>query len=85
MKVKKTLAILVLLFGVTILAVGIKQINSSKVPNTCVVNFARSLGGKASFDLKQSSQKNRYRGIVEISLGAFFICVGGVLLYKLKK
>jgi len=83
--VKRSLAILVFIFGVTMLSVGIKQINRSKVPNTCVVNFARSLGGKASFDLKQPSQKNRYRGIVDISLGALFICVGGVLLFKLKK
>jgi hypothetical protein len=82
---KKSLAILVLLLGCAILSIGIKQMSRSKAPNACVVNFAKALGGKASFDLRQSSQKDRYYGIADISFGIFFICAGGTLLFKLKK
>ena len=85
MDVRKLLAILVLFLGLLILIVGIRLVDRGKSPNTCVVDFAKSLGGKASFDLRQSSQKDRYYGKAGIILGTVFICAGGVFLFKLKK
>ncbi|MFK5927045.1 MAG: hypothetical protein QM483_10485 [Desulfuromusa sp.] len=85
MKPMKVLAISFLLFGLLFLVVGISQIGTAKTPNTCIVSFAKSLGGKASFELDQSVQKCKALGIAGISFGVVFTLAGGALLLKAKK
>ncbi len=57
----------------------------SRNPNTCVVSFAKSLGGKASFELGQSVKKDRLFGVAGISVGVVFTLVGGIFLFKSKR
>ncbi len=85
MNVKKMFAFMLLFFGIVSLVVGVGQINKGVTPNTCVVSFAKSLGGKASFELDQSTQKAKSRGIVGVSVGVIFSLAGGVLLLKSRK
>ncbi len=79
MRVKTVFGLIFLLFGFVSFCVGIGQIIKGATPDTCIVSFSRSLGGKASFDHEQSLQQAKYRGTVGASLGVVF-CLGGSLL-----
>ena len=85
MGVKKVMTTLLLVLGMASMVVGLGQINESRNPNTCIVSFAKSLGGKASFELGQSVQKDRLLGIAGLSVGFLFVLVGGALLLKTKE
>jgi hypothetical protein len=67
------------------LIVGVSEYRKSQHPNACVVDFSKSLGGKASLVLKQSTDRNRYYGISAISVGGIFTLAGCTLLLKIKK
>ncbi|WP_321368546.1 hypothetical protein [uncultured Desulfuromusa sp.] len=81
----KIIAVLILLAGLALSTVGIRQVNRAKTPNTCIVNFAKSLGGKSSFNLRESLQKDRHAGIIGITLGVVFVCAGLIILFHPKK
>ena len=85
MAVKKIAAMVLLLLGAVFIITGILGYNKSRHPNGCVVDFSRSLGGKASLALKNSTQRSRYLGISVISGGVVFTLAGCVLLFKSKK
>jgi len=85
MTIKKKIAILSLFLGVIFIVSGIFEYNKSCHPNSCIVNFSKSLGGKASLALKKTTQRTRYYGIAMISAGAIFTLVGGVFLCRTKK
>lgn len=82
MPAKKIFAAFLIVLGVVAFNVGLTQYKRSQTPNHCVVGFAKSLGGKASFDLDQSTQRGKYLGIAKIIGGIFFIGTGGVFLFK---
>ncbi|MEA3544094.1 MAG: hypothetical protein U9R69_02615 [Thermodesulfobacteriota bacterium] len=82
MAAKKISGTLLILLGITVLGVGICQYNKSRTPNTCIVSFAKSLGGKASMELENSIQRARGYGIAGISGGVVLALAGGVLLLK---
>ena len=85
MAVKKISAVVLLLLGAVFIVSGLLGYNKSRHPNVCVVDFSRSLGGKASLALKNSIQRNSYLGIATISGGVIFTLAGCVLLFKSKK
>ncbi|MEA3362175.1 MAG: hypothetical protein U9Q61_02745 [Thermodesulfobacteriota bacterium] len=85
MLTKKISGVVLLLLGTVLLMVGISQYNKSCTPNSCIVSFSRSLGGKASLAFENSIQRAKYYGIAGISVGAVLILAGGVLILKSKK
>ena len=85
MAAKKISGFVLILLGVFFLTVGISEYRKSQHPNACVVDFSKSLGGKASLALKKSTDRNRYYGISAISVGGVFTIAGGILLLKTKK
>ena len=85
MFVKKISGTILILLGIVIFTAGMCQYGKSQTPNTCVVSFTKSLGGKASMEFKDSIQRARYYGIAGISVGVVFALAGGVLLFKSRK
>ncbi|RLB70726.1 MAG: hypothetical protein DRH07_07990 [Deltaproteobacteria bacterium] len=85
MATKKNSGFVLILLGAVFLTVGVFEYNKSQNPNGCVLNFSKSLGGKASFAFKKSTQQSRYLGIAAISGGVIFTLTGCVLLLKSKK
>ena len=82
MPAKKIFAAFLFVLGALAINAGLTQYKKSQVPNHCVVGFAKSLGGQASFKLDQSLQQGKYLGIAKIVGGIFFIGAGGVFLFK---
>ena len=85
MATKRISGFILILLGAVFIVSGILGYNKSRHPNSCVVDFSRSLGGRASLALKNSTQRNKYLGIVAISGGVIFTLAGCVLLFKSKK
>ncbi len=85
MTTRKLSAVILLSLGITFLAVGFSAYHKSQQPNGCILNFSKSLGGKASLEFKNSIQQERYYGIATIAVGIIFTLSGGVLLFKMKK
>ena len=85
MATKRISGFILILLGAGFIASGVLGYNKSRHPNGCVVDFSRSLGGKASLALKNSTQRSRYLGISVISGGVVFTLAGCVLLFKSKK
>ena len=85
MTAKKISGIVLLLLGIVIFVVGSYQYSKSQTPNTCIVNFTKSLGGKASMDFSDSIQRSRGYGIAGISIGVIFTLAGCVILIKARK
>jgi len=85
MSVKKVSGTILILLGIGFLIVGMCQYSKAQTPNTCIVSFTKSLGGKASMEFKDSIQRARYYGIAGISMGVVFALAGGVLLFKSRK
>ncbi|SEA77997.1 hypothetical protein SAMN05660420_03161 [Desulfuromusa kysingii] len=81
----KMIAIVILLVGLGTAFIGIRQVYQLKVQNTCVVGFTKSLGGRASFELRESLHKQRNRAIMGIFLGGIGAGTGAILLFYLKK
>jgi len=82
MPAKKIFAAFLIVLGVVAFNAGRAQYKNSQTPSHCVIEFAKSMGGQASFDLDQSSQRGKYLGIAKIIGGIFFIGAGGVFLFK---
>ena len=82
MSAKKITGTILILLGTLIFIAGICQYYKSRTPNTCIVSFSKSLGGKASMEFENSIQRARYYGITGISVGVIFTLAGGVLLFK---
>ena len=82
MSVKSKSGIVLILLGVVFLIAGIGQYNKARTPNTCVVSFTKSLGGKASMEFENSIRQKRYNGMSGISGGVVFVLAGVVLLIK---
>ena len=85
MAAKKISGFIFLLLGAVLIVSGISEYNKSRHPNACIIDFSKSLGGKASLALKKSTDRNRYCGISAISVGGIFTLAGGTLLLKTKK
>jgi len=85
MATKRISGFVLILLGAVFLTVGIFEYNKSQHPNGCVLNFSKSLGGKASFAFKKSTQQSRYYGIASVSGGVVFTLVGWILILKPKK
>ena len=85
MSAKKIFALVLILLGAISVASGISQYNKVRTPNTCIVSFAKSQGGKASFELDQSIRRARYYGITVASSGIVFVILGGILFFRPKK
>lgn len=85
MSANKKFALVLILLGGLSVASGISQYNKLRTPNTCIVSFSKSLGGKASFELDQSNRRARYYGITVASSGIVFVVLGGVLFFRSKK
>ncbi|MDA3902641.1 MAG: hypothetical protein PF441_04225 [Desulfuromusa sp.] len=85
MSVKKISGIVLVLLGTVLLSAGIFQYGKSSTPNTCIVSFSKSLGGKASMVFENSIQRGKYYGMAGISVGGVFFLVGGALFIKSKK
>lgn len=82
MSAKKIFALVLILLGAISVVSGISQYNKVRTPNTCIVSFAKSQGGKASFELDQSIRRARCYGITVASGGIVFVVLGGVILFK---
>ncbi len=82
MPAKKIFAAVLILLGGVAFSSGLDQYKNCQTPNHCVVDFAISLGGKASFNLKHSIQQEKYLGIGKMVGGVFFIVAGGVFFCK---
>ena len=85
MTTKRISGFILIFLGAVFLTVGIFEYNKSQHPNGCVLNFSKSLGGKASFAFKKSTQQSQYYGIASVSGGVIFTLAGCVLLFKSKK
>jgi drug/metabolite transporter (DMT)-like permease len=85
MTARKKIGSIFLIVGVVVLIFGIFEHNRSSHPNACIVDFSRSLGGKASLSLKNSTQQQRYYGMMAISAGVILTLAGGVLVFRTKK
>lgn len=85
MRIRKLSAAILLLLGVIFLAVGFSTYHKSQQPNGCILNFSKSLGGKASLEFKNLIQQEKYYGIATIAVGIIFTLTGGGLLFKVKK
>jgi len=85
MPAKKIFAAFLLILGIVAFAAGNSQYKNCQTPNHCVVGFAKSLGGQASFDLEQSTRRARYFGISKMVGGTIFFVIGGIFLFKSKK
>jgi len=82
---KKISGVVLVFLGIILLMVGISQYNKSCTPNTCVVSFSRSLGGKASLAFENSIQRTKYYGLAGISVGVVFTLAGSILILRSKK
>ncbi len=85
MTIKKKIGILTLFLGVLFIVSGAFEYNKSRHPNACVLNFSKSLGGKASLAFKKTTQQTRNYGMAMIGAGAIFTFAGCALLRKTKK
>jgi len=85
MSVKKIFGIVLVLLGTVLLGAGIFQYSKSRTPNTCIVSFSKSLGGKASMAFENSIQRAKYYGMAGISVGVVCFLAGGALFIKSKK
>ena len=79
---KKKIGIVLIFLGVVFFAIGLNQYRKSCAPNTCIVSFSKSLGGKASMAFENSIQRVEYYGIAGMSMGVVFVLTGGVFLLK---
>lgn len=82
MPAKKIFATFLLILGVAAFTSGLQQYRSNQSPNHCVISFAKSLGGRASFALDQQIRYARYFGISKIVGGSFFVVAGVFILLK---
>ncbi|MCK5826529.1 MAG: hypothetical protein KAG93_05805 [Desulfuromusa sp.] len=85
MAARKIFGFIFLVLGAVLIISGVFAYNKSRHPNTCVVNFSKSLGGKASLALRKSTEQNKYYGFGAVSGGIIVVLSGGVLLFKVKK
>ena len=85
MSTKKISGIVMVFLGIALLTAGLFQYRDSLTPNTCIISFSKSLGGKASLAFENSIQRARYYGIAGISVGAVLTLAGSVLLFKQRK
>ncbi len=85
MPAKKIFAGFLLVLGVVAFSSGLSQYKKYQTPNHCVVGFAKSLGGQASFELDQSLQHAKYFGISQMIGGVLFVVAGGIFLFKSRK
>ena len=85
MSVKKVSGTILILLGIGFFIAGMCQYNKAQTPNTCIVSFTKSLGGKASMEFKDSIRRTKYYGIAGISVGVVFTLAGGVLLFKSRR
>lgn len=84
MAVRKIFGFTFLVLGAVLIVSGVFAYNKSRHPNACIVNFSKSLGGKASLALKKSTEQNKYYGFGAVSGGIIVILSGGVLIFKTK-
>lgn len=82
MPIIKITAIVLVILGAVVFTVGISLYRKSCTPNTCIVSFSKSLGGKASMAYEDSLQQAEYCGIAGIFVGGIFIFTGGTFLLK---
>jgi len=82
MPAKKIFAAFLIVLGAVAFSSGLTQYKNCQTPNHCVVGFAKSLGGQASFELDQTVRRERYFGIAKMIGGVFFIAASGVFLIK---
>lgn len=85
MDARRVVAILVLLAGLVLSNVGIRQVSRAKTPNPCILSFAKSLGGPASFNLKETLQQDKRSGLISLTSGAVLVCAGLVILFYPEK
>ena len=82
MPAKKIFAAFLIVLGAVAFSSGLTQYKNCQTPNHCVVGFAKSLGGQASFELDQTVRREKYFGIAKMIGGVFFIAASGVFLIK---
>ena len=82
MSLKKTSGVVLAVFGVLIFVIGCWRYNQACVPNQCVVNFAKSLGGKSSMEFEDSLRRKKLYGVFGMSLGTILFSSGGVIFLK---
>ncbi len=85
MPTKKIAGIVLVFLGAVVFTVGIFLYRKSCNPNSCIVSFSKSLGGKASMVYENSLQHDEYYGIAGIFVGGVLILAGGVFLFKSRK
>ncbi len=85
MPAKKIFAAFLLVLGAAAFSSGLNQYKKCQTPNHCVVEFAKSQGGQAAFELDQSVRYAKYFAISKIVGGIFFVIAGGVFLFKSRK
>jgi len=85
MAVKKISGFVLIFLGVFFLTFGIFEYRKSQHPNGCILNFSKSLGGKASLAFKITVQQNQNYGIAAIAVGGIFTLAGCVFLLKVKR